>query len=134
MNKFQRKGRTLKMTIDDLFESPRFKIALEMFEEDPMLLKAIFIELGLETQNVTKYKIISEMTKMYSLGSHALKAYLVTVNDFDKYNIHWNMSPVELRYYSLNPKGLLPKREARALFKKIKQQFLTTPTKKGTRK
>lgn len=111
------------MTIDNLLESPRFKIALEMFQEDPMLMKAILIELGLETQNVVKYKIISEVMQKYGMERSSLKPYLAQISDFDKYNIHWGMTPVELRYYSMNPKGLLDKDEARDLFNKIKKQF-----------
>lgn len=122
-SKLQRKGRTLMMTIEDLIESPRFNIALEMYKEDPMLLKAILVELGMEAQNVAKYRIISETMKYHSLDKGELKRYLSQVNEFNKYNIYWGMSDLERLYYSKNPKGELGKREARQLFRKLKKQF-----------
>lgn len=119
----QRKGRTLAVSVDSLLESPRFKIAMDVFEEDPMLMRAILIELGMEAQNVAKYTIISEAMKMYSLPRYELKPYLSSINDFTRYNIWWGMSEVEQRYYSMNPKGELTKKEARELLKKIKKDL-----------
>lgn len=122
-NRLQRRGRTLAITVDALLESPRFKIAMDMYEEDPMLLRAILIELGMEAQNVAKYKIMNETMQHYKLPWCELKPYLAQVTDFNKYNIHWNMSEAEKIYYSKNPKGLLTKKEANELFRSIKKQL-----------
>lgn len=123
MNTKNKKGRTLAITVADLLESPRLKIAVDNFNEDPNLLRAIFIELGMESQNVAKNAIIRESMKHIGLDKGELKPVLYDFNNFCTYNIWWNMTPIEVEYYSKNPKGLLPKEEAKELFRKIKLQF-----------
>ena len=121
--KLQRKGRTLKLTIDELFDSPRLKIAVDLFYKDPLLLKAIMVELGKECLEVSKYRVIRDAIKFQSLDKFGLKTYLSSINDFDKFNIHWKMTDVELQYYKLNPKNQLEQEEKEALFEKVKKQF-----------
>lgn len=111
------------MTVNDLMESKRLEIAVDMFKHDPMLLKAILIELGMESLNVAKNAIVREVGKYGSLDYFELKPMLTQFSDFQTFNIYWGMSEVEKIYYSKNPKGELSKEEAVILFDKIKKQY-----------
>lgn len=112
-----RKGRTLNITVDDLLASKRLEIAVKFFKEDPMLLKSILIELGLETQEVTKNSVIREMMRHNGLDRGEIKPKLALFNDFCSYNIWWPMSQQEKIYYSKNPKDNLSQEESWKLFK-----------------
>lgn len=122
---FQRKGRTLAITVDDLLNSPRMRIATEIFKYDKDFMRAILIELGMEAQNVAKSCIINEACKgkNYSQPAYFLRPHLQGVTDFDRYNIHWKMSNEEIEYYSKNPKGELSDSESKELLRKIKEKF-----------
>lgn len=122
-NSVQRRGRNLALTVEELIASKRLKIAIDLFDVDPMLMRAILIELGMEAQSVAKYKIISEVMNHNGLDRYELKPLLSSITDFNKYNIWWGLSPIEQRYYMLNPKSELHKKEREELFKKLKDQY-----------
>ena len=118
-----RKNRTLATTVDDLMSSQRLKIAIHLYEKDPNFLRSIFIELGMESQQVAKYKVITEAMKHHSLGKYNLRPYLSLINDYNKYNIYWGMSPIEQKYYMLDPKCSADVEEKERLLSKVKKQF-----------
>jgi hypothetical protein len=122
----ERKGRTLFTTVNNLMESPRLKIAVENFNTDPMLLKAILIELGKECLDVAKNTIIKHYNTHSSLPQYALSPYLRSVDEFNTFNIYWNLSDEEKAYYTADPLFKLSKEERQELFKKIKKRFMQT--------
>jgi len=121
----QKKGRTLNTTVEDLMESPRLQIAIENYENDPMLLKSILIELGYEAQSVGKNTIIKHYATHSGMGAFELTPYLRNVSDFTTYNIWWKITPAEQAYYMgmVNNKKL-NKTERKKLFKQIHKDLM----------
>lgn len=124
MPNLQRKDRTLNMTVDDLLQSARLNIAVERFKDDPMLLKAILIELGLECLNVAKHRIIREYSKHSAFAQFEMIPYLKSINDFKTFNIYFPLSELEKRYYMADPKNQLSPEERKELFNKIKKKLM----------
>ena len=122
----QRKGRTAMMTINDLFESPRLRIAVENFEHDKQLLKAIFVEIVAEATQVAKNRIISEYSKHSNFRAFEMIPLLRNVSDFTKWNIHWGLSPEEVQLYLVDPTNKLPTSERLELQKKVRERFMGT--------
>lgn len=119
-----RKGRTAMMTINDLFESPRLKIAVENFDKDRQLLKAIFVEIVAEATQVAKNRIISEYSKHSKFHAFEMIPHLRSVTDFTKWNIHWGLSPEEIQLYLIDPKFKLTKQERLELQDKVRKRFM----------
>lgn len=120
----QKKGRTLGITVDDLLESPRFKLALENYESDPMFMKAILIELGMECLKVGKNTIIKAYATHSSFDQFEMKPFLSNITDFTSFNIWWKLSKLEQQFYIADPKHKLTKRERKVLFEKIRKEFM----------
>ena len=121
----QRKNRTLAYTVQELLESTRLRIAIDNFKNDPTFLKAIFIELGAESERVAKYTVI----KQYNMFSGGLRNYellplLRSITDFTSYNIFWNLSPTEQQLYLGDIKGNLTEEERTVLFEKVKNELM----------
>lgn len=121
----QKKGRTLAVTVNDLMESQRLRIAIENYENDPMLLKAILIELGYEAQSVGKNTVIKQYATHSGMSAFELTPYLRNISDFTTYNIWWKLTAAEQAYYlaEVNNKGI-SKREKKKLFKKVHQELM----------
>jgi hypothetical protein len=98
MGQPQKKGRTMKLTIDELLESERFWLGVQAYlKGDKSYLEAILIELGLEIQNVTKYTLARVYGKHYSLDKKELAPLLKSWDDFTTYNIWWRLTEDERR-------------------------------------
>ena len=117
-------GRTLMTTINDLFESPRLKIAVSSFDFDPQLLKALFLETCLETQQVVKNKMIKEYSTHSAFQAFQMIPYLRSINEFNKYNIYYSLSPLEQQLYLGTLDKKLTEEERKQLLEKIHKKFM----------
>lgn len=137
----QRSKRDLALTIRELMESKRLDIAIRNWENDPMLLKAILTELGLEVMRAVKDRIIRVVGKSYGKGwvdevtglvrGKGLQQYELLpvlreldVDDFNNFNIYWGLSPLEAELYLADIKGNLTPEERKAVFEKVKARFI----------
>lgn len=104
MHNSNKKGRTLKVTVDDIFQSKRLELALHLADVDKSFLKAIFIELGMEAQSVTKNSIIRAVSCSEGLDKFELKPYLASINSFTTYNMYFSQfCEVGRQYYMKDP-------------------------------
>ena len=117
-------GRTLMTTLNDLFESPRLKIAVSSFDFDPQLLKALFLETCLETQQVVKNKMIKEYSTHSAMSAFELIPYLRSINEFTKYNIYYSLSPLEQQLYLGTLDKNLTEEQRKELLEKIQKKFM----------
>ena len=124
MDTSQKKNRTLALTVVAMMESPRLRIACENLQNDPMLLKAMLIEFGHECLNVAKATVIKHYATHSSLCQRDLLPYLRSINDYTTFNIWFNMSDIEKRLYTLDPKFKLSKEERLALQEKVRKKFM----------
>lgn len=125
MGKLNKKGgRTLNLTVEDLMQSKRLEIAVRNFKEDPQLLKAILIELGMESINVSKNTIIKTYRAYSSLDQYELVPLLKSVNDFNTFNIFWSLTRAEMLLYQADPKFQHNEEERKALLQKVKVQLM----------
>lgn len=118
-----KKGRTLKITVDDLLSSKRLNIAVHNFKRDPKQLEAILIELGMEAHRVAKTAFIKVYNNHVGLSQFELLPILRSWNDYNTYNIYWGLNPFEQKLYMADPKLELNKEEYDKLFKKVKEQY-----------
>jgi len=98
-----------------LLESPRFRIALDNYDNDPMLMKAILIELGMESLTVGKNTIIKAYSTHSDFKHYEMAPYLRSINDFTTFNIWWKLSKEEQMLYSADPKHKLTKKQKKVL-------------------
>jgi len=124
MSKVQRKGRTLALTINELLESPRFRIAVDNFKEDPMFMRAILTELGMEAEKVAKSTIIKHYNTFSSLDQYEMLGMLRSVDKFETYNIWWSLNETEKQLYMADPKGQLTPEKRIELLDRLKKQFM----------
>ena len=103
----RRKNRTLAFTVGELMESPRLKLAVELFDKDPLLMKAILTELALESLMVGKNTIIKKVNISEGMPKFALVPMLrsLDVDDFNTFNIYWGMSDIERKLYVAKVNG-----------------------------
>lgn len=120
----QRKGRTLSLTVGELLESPRWKIAMSHFEHDQSFMRAILIELGYEAQNVAKSTIIKQYALHNGLDQYELIPMLRSVNEFNTYGIFWGLSEAERLLYQNDPKFKLTEEERKVLLDKVHSQLM----------
>lgn len=104
MNKYSkiRKGRTLAITVDDLLHSPRLDIAIKLYNKgDRSLLRAILIELGMETMQVVKTAVIRRAIQHHDLDAFELKPFLHNLDafDFNTFTVFWNLTNQERDLY-----------------------------------
>lgn len=117
----QKKERDLKLTLEDLFNSLRFKIAVEYYPIEPQLLKDLFFEVGLAAEQCAKNTIISEYNKYGSkkilkeggvgsittekgLDQYEIIPYLRSITNFNRYNIWWKpKTDLEKSLYANDP-------------------------------
>lgn len=120
----QRKGRTAQLTITELFASPRFQIALDLFPSDPQFMRAILTELVMETTMVVKSALIKRYSCASSMSAFELIPYLRATDDFSTYNLWWSMTPEEIQLFSADPKHKLSKEEKAELLEFIRKRMM----------
>jgi len=121
----KKRGRTLKMTIDELLQSKRLELAIHNFKRDPQQLRAILIELNTESWRVAKTALVKVYNTHSSLQQFELSPLLrgVDADSFNTYNIYWSLTPLERKLYEADPKLQLSKEEYDKLFEKFKAQY-----------
>lgn len=122
--KVQRRGRTIQLTLNELFESPRFRIAVSLFPSDPSFMRAILTELYLDTVTVVKSKLIKTYNNYNGLDQYEMIPLLRSVNDFDSFQSYWGLSPIEAQLYSTDPKFKLSDLERADLLAKLHEKFM----------
>lgn len=97
----KRKGRTLALTVDDLLESKRLELAVELFKTDKKALRAILIELGYECLNVARVATTKKAVSYKSLTSDEMVELLrkLSPDDFTTFSIYWGLSEAEQKMY-----------------------------------
>lgn len=120
-----KKGRTLPFTINELLKSPRMKIAVGHFDNDPMFMKALLTELCLEVFNVTKNTVIKRYNTYSSLPQFEMLPLLREINpdDLITFNIYFSLSPLEVQLYLAEKNGI-PKEERSKLLEKLRKQMM----------
>lgn len=136
-----KKGRTIAITVDELLDSIRLKLAVEAFNRgDKSFLKPLLIELCLEIFLATKSTLTKRVGKAAGPGwispttgesigkgltAGELTSYLrsLTPDVLNNLNIHWGLSAVERELYSKDPKGQLGEQERKELFDRVKRRF-----------
>lgn len=147
MAKPLKKGRTLALTVRELLESPRMKIAVAKYASgDNSFMKAVLTELGMEAENVGKHSVIRAWKLNKHLNDSELYPILKRVgtinaddrdrvddvsympkkdtNEMNTYNIWWNLTKAEVAYWlaeELNPQ--ITEEEKAALLDEVLVQF-----------
>lgn len=122
--KVQRKNRSIQLTLDELFESPRFRIAVSLFPTDQSFMRAIFTELYLDIVTVVKSKLIKTYNNYSSLDQYEMIPLLRSVNDFDTFQLFWGLTPIEMELYGADPKFKLSDSERADLLAKLHEKFM----------
>lgn len=117
--------RGIAITVDDLMQSVRLKIAVDNFETDPMLLKAILTEFALELFNCTKNTVIKKYNMYNSLTQEQMLPLLRSISPDEvlNANIFWSLSPLEVQLYLAEKNGM-PKEERTKLLEKLRKQMM----------
>ena len=125
MNTNFRRGRTLAKTVDDLLDSPRFNLCVAQFKKDPMLMKALLIELGMECMTVSKSAVIKRYVQSSSLDKEELAPFLRTIDpaDCNTFNIYFNLSPAEVKLYLNADNRELSEEDRQELLDRVKRRF-----------
>lgn len=118
-----KRGRTAALTIKDLMNSQRFKLAVEFIDADPMMMFAILVELCQESARVQKSELIKTYSVSNDLDLKEMRPLLMNCEAGNTWNIYWSLSPIEQKLYSLDPKNAKSKEERLELLEKLKSQF-----------
>ena len=145
MSKSPKKGRDLALTIKELLESPRMKLAVAAFAKNKTMMKALLTELGMEAESVAKYAVIRAYAANKELTSREILAILRRVgvinsddrdpedvlkgmpkkdfNEMNTYNIYFGMSKEEAKLYldEINP--TLSESDKNKLLDQVKNHF-----------
>lgn len=119
-----KRGRTAALTIKDLMNSQRFKLAVEFMGDDPMMMFAILVELCQESARVQKSELIRTYSASHDLDLKEMKPLLMNCEAGNTWNIYWSLSPLEQKLYSLDPKNQKTKEQRLELFEQLKATFL----------
>lgn len=135
----QKGNRGIAVTIKELMESQRLRIAVQQFENDPLFLKAILTELALEIFSATKSSITKIVAKAYGKGwedkdgimrgvgldAFELVPYLrsLDVDSVNNLNLFWGLSPQEIELYKADPKGKMTPEQRKELLERVKAKF-----------
>jgi len=105
-SKIKKKGRTLSFTVKELMESERLKLAIQFFDKDPLLMKAILTELALESLMVGKNTIIRRVNAS-SLDKFELIPWLrsLDLDEYNTFNIFWGLTDIEKQLYVAKANG-----------------------------
>lgn len=117
--------RGIAITVEDLMQSVRLKIAVDNFETDPMLLKAILTEFALELFNCTKNTVIKKYNMYNSLTQESMLPLLRSIapDEVLNANMFWSLSPLEVQLYLAEKNGM-PKEERTLLLEKLRKQMM----------
>lgn len=118
-----KKGRTLKVTVEDLLKSKRLEIAIRNFKRDPKQLEAILVELGMEAHRVAKTAFLKTYNSHSDLAQFEMLPLLRSINDFNTYNIYWSLTPLEQKLYMLDPKNKMDEEEYNKHFERLKKEM-----------
>lgn len=112
------------LTINELIDSPRFKIANEVFPKDSSLMKAMLVELVHETMNVVKSTLVKIINTRQGLDKFEIVPLLrgVMPDEYRTFNIYWGMSDVEQKLYLAKVNGATPE-ELQELTLKVKSKL-----------
>ncbi len=122
--KVQRKHRSFQFTLDELFNSARWKIALSLIDEDPMFMRAILTELYLDTVTVVKSKLLKTYAVHSSLNQFEILPLLRSVNDFTTFNTFFNLSAEEQALYMADPKHQMTKEQKAELLARVRKNLM----------
>lgn len=125
-SKIKKKGRTLSFTVKELMESERLKLAIQFFDKDPLLMKAILTELALESLMVGKNTIIRRVNAS-SLDKFELIPWLrsLDLDEYNTFNIYWGLTDVERQLYLAKVNGAT-KEEMDAIVDKVNSRLGVT--------
>ena len=136
-----KKGRTLAITVDEMLDSVRLKIAIDAYNlGDKSFLRAMLIEMGLETFLATRSAITKRVGKAAGPGwispitglpiakgltAGELTAYLrsLDVDILNNLNVHWGLTEAEKALYMADPKMQLSDEERSNLLERVKRRF-----------
>lgn len=124
----RRNKRTFSLTVDEMLESPRFKLALEFAKKDDLsYLKAMLIELGLETMNVVRDTLIRRVRINSDLTGSDLRDCLkgLSPSDYTTFRIGWQLSPIERKLYLAKINGESDESIGKLLEKAVKNMGLS---------
>lgn len=120
-------GRTLAVTVNDLLDSVRFKIAVKAFVNgNHSFMKALLIELGMEAEKVSKNAVIKAHNQYSTLAAFERIPFMKSVGDagseyqFNRYNIFWSLSPLEQELYMEDPKMKKSPEEYQEILEKVR--------------
>ena len=97
-----KKGRTLGFTVDELIDSVRLKLAIQLFQlGNTEALRAILIELGLECINVARVNTTKKAVRYKNITTDNLYSVLrgMSPDDYNTFNIYWGLSKAEQELY-----------------------------------
>lgn len=137
-----KKGRTLGITVDELMDSVRLRIAVDAFRAgDRSFLKAILTELGLEVFLASKSSLTRIVGKAIAPGwvdpetgerrgqglnqgdvLNFLRSLQIS-DVLNNLNVHWSLSDAEKELYLGDIKGTLSDEDRTKLLKKVKARF-----------
>lgn len=117
--------RGIAITVEDLMQSVRLKIAVGNFETDPILLKAILTEFALELFSCTKNTVIKRYNNFNSLTQESMLPLLRSIapDEVINANMFWNLSPIEIQLYLAEKNGM-SKEEQTTLLEKLRKQMM----------
>lgn len=120
------RNRTAQVWLKELLDSPRFKLAMLNFEDDPQFMLAILTEIVLESKTVT----VDRMKRIYGKNFRATKQFVLDLmendTDFSGFESSWKLTPTELKLYTKDPKFEMTQSE-RAKYLKIVQNSFMNP-------
>ena len=118
------RNRTAQRWLKELLDSPRFKLAMLNFEEDPQFMLAILTEIVLETKTVT----VDRMKRIYGKNFRSTKQFVLDLmdndTDFSGFEGSWKLTPTELKLYTKDPKFKMTQAERFKYLKIIQNSFM----------
>lgn len=117
-------NRTAQVWLKELLVSPRFKLAMLNFQDDPQFMLAILTEIVLETKEITT----ARMKRLYAKNFRSTKEFILDImtndTDFSGFKSSWALTPTELKLYSKDPKFEMSAEERSRYLKIIKNSFM----------
>lgn len=118
------KERTAQAWLKELIGSPRFKLAMLNFEDDPQFMLAILTEVVLETREVTVSKMKSIYGKNFRSNKEVVLDLMTNYTNFVGFKSAWSLTPTELKLYMLDPKFEATKKQRSRYLNIVKNSFM----------
>lgn len=136
-----KKGRTVAITVDELLDSVRMKIAIDAFNRgDRSFLRPLLIELCLSVFECTRSAITRRVGKAAGPGwispltgepigkgltAGELTSYIrsLDIDIVQGMQAHWSLSEAEKALYMADPKMQLSDEERSNLLERVKRRF-----------